>query len=42
MYALADLYDRAGDLARSRDLFRRIAAVDPDLFDVAERVRSLG
>lgn len=42
MYALADLYDRAGDLARSRELFRRIAAVDPDLFDVAERVRSLG
>jgi tetratricopeptide (TPR) repeat protein len=42
MYALADLYERAGELGRSRELFRRIAAADPELFDVAERVRALG
>ena len=42
MYALADLYERVGELARSRELFRRIAAADPDLFDVAARVRALG
>jgi tetratricopeptide (TPR) repeat protein len=41
-YALADLYERAGDLARARDLFRRIAAADPDFFDATDRVRALG
>jgi tetratricopeptide (TPR) repeat protein len=42
MYALADLYERAGELARSRELFRRVAAADPDFADVVDRVRSLG
>jgi tetratricopeptide (TPR) repeat protein len=42
MYALADLYERAGELARGRELFRRVAAADPDFFDVVDRVRSLG
>ncbi len=41
MYALADLYDRAGDIPRARDLFRRLADTDPDYFDVRSRLRSL-
>lgn len=40
-YALADLYERAGDLARSRELFERIHRDDPDFVDVATRVRAL-
>jgi tetratricopeptide (TPR) repeat protein len=42
MYALADLYERAGDLARARALFRDVATIDPDFVDVVDRVRSLG
>ena len=33
-YALADLYERAGDVARARELFSRLAALDPDFADV--------
>jgi tetratricopeptide (TPR) repeat protein len=40
-YALADLYERAGDLARARELFSRLADVAPDFADVRERVRAL-
>jgi tetratricopeptide (TPR) repeat protein len=40
-YALADLYERAGEMPRARELFSRIAAVDPDAFDVRQRLRSL-
>jgi tetratricopeptide (TPR) repeat protein len=40
-YALADLYERAGDVPRARDLFTRVAAADPDAFDVRQRLRSL-
>lgn len=42
MYALADLYERSGDLARARGLFREIAVEDPDFVDVVDRVRALG
>jgi tetratricopeptide (TPR) repeat protein len=42
MYALADLYERSGDLARARTMFRDIAAADPDFVDVIDRVRALG
>ncbi|MPY95278.1 MAG: hypothetical protein GEV08_20150 [Acidimicrobiia bacterium] len=42
MYALADLYERSGDLPRARDLFRRVSAAEPDFFDVTTRVRGLG
>ncbi len=42
LYALADLYERAGDLGRARTLFREVAAADPELADVAMRVRALG
>jgi hypothetical protein len=41
LYALADLYERAGDIPRARELFKRIARHDPRFFDAAERVKSL-
>ncbi|HEX6238003.1 MAG TPA: tetratricopeptide repeat protein [Acidimicrobiales bacterium] len=41
VYALADLYERAGDLPRARDLFARIAESDPDFVDVDARLRAL-
>ncbi|CAN5645210.1 hypothetical protein BH20ACT2_BH20ACT2_19710 [soil metagenome] len=40
-YALADLYERAGDTARARELFRWVAAMDPDLADVRGRLAGL-
>jgi len=40
-YVLADLYDRAGDVRRARETFRRIAAVDPRYADVTQRIASL-
>jgi tetratricopeptide (TPR) repeat protein len=40
-YALADLYERAGDLPRAREMFARVVASDPDLADAAERLRAL-
>ncbi|MCD9623149.1 tetratricopeptide repeat protein [Rhabdothermincola salaria] len=40
-YALADLYERAGEVPRARDLFGRIAGVDPDFADVERRLRAL-
>jgi len=40
-YALADLYERAGELPRARDLFRRVAAADPDAYDVRQRLVAL-
>jgi tetratricopeptide (TPR) repeat protein len=36
-YALADLYDRAGDAPQARSLFGQIARIDPDYLDAAER-----
>jgi len=41
-YALADLYERAGDLPRARELFQRVATTDPDFVDVQARIRALG
>lgn len=40
-YALADLYERAGDVPRARQLFGIVAAADPELGDVAARIRAL-
>ena len=40
-YALADLYERAGDLPRARELFGRIVSTDPDAYDARRRLRSL-
>jgi len=41
-YALGDLYERAGDLPRARELFERVALADPEAYDVVERLDSLG
>jgi tetratricopeptide (TPR) repeat protein len=41
-YALADLEERAGNNARARALFERVAAHDPEFADVATRRRSIG
>jgi tetratricopeptide (TPR) repeat protein len=41
-YALADLEERAGDHARARDLFARVAAHDPRFADVTARRAALG
>jgi len=41
-YALADLYERAGDVPRARALFRRLVGRDADFFDAAERLAALG
>jgi len=41
-YALADLYERAGDVARSRELFRWVVEHEPEFADAAERASSLG
>lgn len=40
-YALADLYERAGDVPRARDLFQRVQAADPGFADVRTRLRAL-
>lgn len=42
MYALADLYERSGELGEARRLFRDVARVLPDFADVTARVRALG
>ena len=41
-YALADLYERAGDAPRARELFTRVARVDRDAYDVQARLEALG
>ena len=40
-YALADLYERAGDVPRARELFRKVVEADPELSDAAERLTAL-
>jgi tetratricopeptide (TPR) repeat protein len=41
-YLLADLYERAGDVPRARELFERILRVDREAYDVADRLLGLG
>jgi len=41
-YALADFYERAGDLPKARDLFLRVLRADPAAYDVADRLDALG
>jgi tetratricopeptide (TPR) repeat protein len=41
-YALADLYERSGELSKSRSLFRRVVQHDADFADAADRLRALG
>jgi tetratricopeptide (TPR) repeat protein len=40
-YALADLYERAGDVSRARDLFARIQRADARFGDVGRRLKAL-
>lgn len=40
-YALADLYERAGDLVRARALFTRVLGQDAGVADTAERLAAL-
>lgn len=40
-YALADLYERAGDAPRARELFQRVATSDPEFVDVQSRIQAL-
>lgn len=40
-YALADLYERAGDTVRARRLFKEIAQIAPDFGDAASRAGQL-
>jgi tetratricopeptide (TPR) repeat protein len=41
-YALADLYERSGELSKSRSLFRRVVQHDGEFADAADRLRALG
>lgn len=41
-YALADVYDRAGDQGAARELFARVVTADPDAYDAALRLEELG
>jgi len=41
LYVLADLVERAGDIPRARQLFRRVADAEPDFVDVQSRLRAL-
>jgi thioredoxin-like negative regulator of GroEL len=41
-YALANLYEQAGDVPRARSLFGRLAAADPTFADVLDRLDALG
>ncbi len=40
-YALADLYERAGELPKARQLFSRVASFDSDLGSAEERAAAL-
>jgi tetratricopeptide (TPR) repeat protein len=40
-YALADLYERAGEIPKARGLFERVRREDPSFADVAERLAAL-
>jgi hypothetical protein len=41
LYVLADVVERAGDIPRARQLFRRVADADPGFVDVQSRIRAL-
>jgi tetratricopeptide (TPR) repeat protein len=41
-YALADLYDRSGDVPQARRLFRDVLANQPGFADAEERLAALG
>jgi tetratricopeptide (TPR) repeat protein len=41
-YALADIFDRAGDVSSARELFARVVLADPDAYDARARLDELG
>lgn len=41
-YALADIYDRAGDVVAARELFARVVIAEPEAYDAAARLGELG
>ena len=41
-YALGDLYERAGEIPRAREMFLRVRKQDASFADVAERLAALG
>ena len=41
-YALADIFDRAGDTASARELFARVVIAEPDAYDARSRLADLG
>jgi tetratricopeptide (TPR) repeat protein len=41
-YALADIFDRAGDAVSARELFARVVIAEPDAYDAAARLAELG
>lgn len=41
-YALADIFDRAGDVVSARELFARVVVAEPDAYDAAARLGELG
>jgi tetratricopeptide (TPR) repeat protein len=41
-YALADVYDRAGDTTSARELFSRVVIAEPDAYDASDRLKDLG
>jgi tetratricopeptide (TPR) repeat protein len=41
-FALADLFDRAGETPRARRYFEMVDAADPDAYGVRDRLRDLG
>lgn len=41
-YLLGDLYERAGDVPRAREMFERVLKVDRQAYDVVDRLAGLG
>jgi len=41
-YALADVFDRAGDTTSARELFARVVIAEPDAYDARARLDELG
>lgn len=41
-YALADIFDRAGDAGSARELFARVVLAEPDAYDAQARLAELG
>jgi hypothetical protein len=41
-YLLGDLYERAGDVPRAREMFERVLRTDREAYDVADRLAGLG